>query len=170
MGREGAAKRRMLSLAERLSDEVAAWLGVAPLAVAAEDMLARGVEEGSQSAEEKAWERRAVSKGAIDKAVDSAAGGEEWEESRKKWRRSWGRAEGAEGRRAWTKGQAKGGLTFLIVAPGTEKAEADVGTGDGRRSLVVLVPEELGVGGRAWSALRSLRMVLDLLGYGRAAR
>lgn len=42
MGREGAAKRRMLSLAERLSDEVAAWLGTAPLTGAAEGILARG--------------------------------------------------------------------------------------------------------------------------------
>jgi hypothetical protein len=38
-GRLGAAKRRMLSLAERPSlDEVAAWLGV-PLGGAAEDIV-----------------------------------------------------------------------------------------------------------------------------------
>lgn len=50
-GREGAAKRWMLSLAERLPVEGAAWLGVAPLTGAAEGMLARIVGRSSQSAE-----------------------------------------------------------------------------------------------------------------------
>ena len=40
MGRLGAAKRRMLSLAERPSVEVAAWLGVLPLTGAAEGIVA----------------------------------------------------------------------------------------------------------------------------------
>ena len=48
-GREGAVKRWMLSLAERLLLEVAAWLGVAPLTGAAEGMLAREYCEGCQS-------------------------------------------------------------------------------------------------------------------------
>lgn len=39
----------MLSLAERLLLEVAAWLGVAPLTGAAEGMLARECCEGCQS-------------------------------------------------------------------------------------------------------------------------
>ena len=39
IGREGAAKRRMLSLAERPSVEVAAWLGVVPLVGAAEGIV-----------------------------------------------------------------------------------------------------------------------------------
>jgi hypothetical protein len=42
-------KRWMLSLAERLLLEVAAWLGVAPLTGAAEGMLAREYCEGCQS-------------------------------------------------------------------------------------------------------------------------
>lgn len=41
-GRLGAAKRRMLSLAERPSVEVAAWLGVVPLTGAAEGIVAGG--------------------------------------------------------------------------------------------------------------------------------
>lgn len=50
-GREGAAKRRMLSLAERPSVEVAAWAGTAPLAGAAEGIMARCGRKSSQSAE-----------------------------------------------------------------------------------------------------------------------
>lgn len=42
MGRLGAAKRRMLSLAERLSPDVAAWLGVVPLTGAAEGIVWAG--------------------------------------------------------------------------------------------------------------------------------
>jgi hypothetical protein len=39
MGRLGATKRRMLSLAEPPSVEVAAWLGVLPLTGAAEGIV-----------------------------------------------------------------------------------------------------------------------------------
>ena len=44
MGREGAAKRRMLSLAERPSVEEAAWLGVVPLVGAAEGIVTVGAQ------------------------------------------------------------------------------------------------------------------------------
>lgn len=49
MGRLGAAKRRMLSLAERPSVEVAAWLGVLPLTGAAEGMVG-SIEGGYRAA------------------------------------------------------------------------------------------------------------------------
>ena len=39
MGRLGAAKRRMLSLADRPSVEVVAWLGVLPLGGAVEGIV-----------------------------------------------------------------------------------------------------------------------------------
>lgn len=50
--RLGASKRRMLSLADRPSVEVAAWLGTAPLAGAAEGIVAGGCNWRGRSGEE----------------------------------------------------------------------------------------------------------------------
>lgn len=49
-GRLGAAKRRMLSLAERLSLEVAAWLGLLPLTGTVEGIVAKEASTGGYRA------------------------------------------------------------------------------------------------------------------------
>ena len=62
MGRLGAAKRRMLSLAERPSPEVAACEGVVPLAGAAEGIVGgRASMDGGEDLVNEGWSEPSVS-------------------------------------------------------------------------------------------------------------